>query len=249
MDVSPIMFLFIMATNTMLAVVLVAIGLSYSRLVRKLHKSEEENLTLHQDMQDKTVMLLDEARTRAVKIIEDANTKAQQIISGSQELDQTAKEAIIEQLKELAKEESQTFGKSSQDISKTYEMMLAKMREEHINMLKSISKDIESQALTEVEGFKTTLAQGTIGSQKMLEQRIAQEYTALQNQLVEYKQVRLKKIDQSIYQLIQTVCVEVIGKTMTLEDHQKLVTDVLTQAKNDLMVTLDLENQQAEQVK
>jgi len=238
---SQILFISILATNTLLAVVLLAIGFSYAKTVRRLSDAEKERDALNQQMQEKTTAVLDEARSRAIRIIQEANVKAQSIISSSAELDEQSKQTLATKLQELSNEESERFGKSSEDISKMYETMLQKLREEHINLLQNMAKDIEKQAISEIDEFKSLLEKDTVGTQKELQERIDREYLAIRDELAKYKAARMKKIDDTIYQVLQTVALEIIGKSINLEDQQKLVTDALTSAKNDLAVLLQLD--------
>ncbi len=244
MDTNQLVFISILATNTLLAVVLLAIGFSYAKTVRRLSDAEKERDALNAQMQEKTTAILDEARLRAIRIIQDANSKAQQIISSSAELDEQSKQSLATKLEELSKEESERFGKSSEDISKMYEAMLQKLREEHINLLQNMAKDIEKQAISEIDQFKSMLEKDTVGRQKDLQERIDQEYVAIRSELAKYKAARMKKIDDTIYQVLQTVALEIIGKSITLEDQQKLVMDALSQAKSDLAVILQLDQEE-----
>lgn len=241
MQTDTVLLLFILATNSILAVVLFILGVSYIRLLHKLGGAEKERQQLAANMQEKTTQVLDEARQRAVKIIQEANEKAQHILTGSSELDEAAKQMVLQKLQTLAQQESRTFDRSTEDITKAYAEMLAKLRQDHINMLNTLSKDIEQKALGEIQQFTNTLEQGTVGTQKLLEQKMQEEYKTLLEQLALYKEQRMAKIDDAIYKVIQMVAVEVIGKTLTLEDHQQLVLEALSNAKQELSMKLQLE--------
>ncbi len=241
---NQLIFISILATNTLLAVVLLAIGVSYAKTVRRLSDSEKERDLLSSQMQEKTSAVLDEARHRAIGIIQDANAKAQSIISSSAELDEQSKQTLATKLQQLSEEESERFGKSSEDISQMYEAMLQKLREEHINLLQNMAKDIEKQAVSEINEFKSLLEKDTVGTQKELQEKIDTEYLAIRSELAKYKAARIKKIDDTIYEVLQTVALEIIGKSINLEDQQKLVMDALSQAKSDLAVILQLDEQE-----
>lgn len=243
MDTNQLIFISILATNTLLAIVLLAIGVSYAKTVKRLSDSEKERDLLSLQMQEKTSAVLDEARHRAIGIIKDANAKAQSIISSSAELDEQSKQTLATKLEQLSKEESEQFGKSSEDISKMYEAMLQKLREEHLNLLKNMANDIEKQAVSEIDEFKSLLEKDTVSTQKELQEKIDTEYLAIRSELAKYKAARIKKIDDTIYEVLETVSLEIIGKSINLEDQQKLVMDALTEAKSELAVLLQLDTQ------
>ncbi len=58
-------------------------------------------------------------------------------------------------------------------------------------------------------------------------------YEAEAEEIKTHKEEVFAKIDKDIYRIISRVVKEVIGKTLELEDHQKLVTEALKEAKKE----------------
>lgn len=195
----------------------------YIKTLKKLEAAKKEEKHLQQSIEQKAVGLLDQARARAFEIIDEANNKAKGIIEETKSFGQEAK---ISQEKNLEK--------VSQDLVTIYQGMLEELKKDDINIFKNISKDIEEDALKEIKDFRTILQKETVESQKIVEQKIEGEYSQAQKEVALYKEERIKKMDEAIFQVLSEVSKEVIGEGIDYKKHQELVLDALNQAKKDL---------------
>jgi F0F1-type ATP synthase membrane subunit b/b' len=67
-------------------------------------------------------------------------------------------------------------------------------------------------------------------AKETLNQKMAQTEQDIEN----YKRERLKELDKKIYQTIGEIAKEIIGKTIDLSTHEKLVIRALEKAKREI---------------
>lgn len=198
----------------------------HSQTLHKLRKVEKEKEELEKHSGTRAEHLVERARDKAHDILEDANAKAGTTLT--QALVFTDHESHLLQ-EELVK--------TSEEIKSHYKMLMEQIKKDTINTFQNVSKGIEQESLAELDDFKKMLQEETVAAQKIIGQKLEQEYEGMRGELQTYKASELQKIDQSIYKLLRTVSEMVIGKALNLEEQQKLVLDSLEKAKTDMTKT------------
>ena len=141
---------------------------------------------------------------------------------------------LDEALETLIKQQTSYFEKASQDFLQEYKKELNFLRENTVEIAKNASKAIEADTLKEVDDYEKVIQQETIGSQKIVEKKIEEEYAKTQKEVSAYKVEMLKKIDEEIYAILESVSKEAIGKSIPLAQHEQLIIDALEKAKNSI---------------
>src|SRR5439155_747729 len=111
--------------------------------------------------------------------------------------------------------------------------MLLSIKNENINMFKNISKQFESEALAEVQDFKQIMQQETVGSQKIVEQKLEQNYQEVEKEVDAYRAKRMQQVDESIMKILYDVSKEVFGKGLDVKSQEELVLKCLGEAKQE----------------
>ncbi|MEK7559500.1 MAG: hypothetical protein AAB521_04300 [Patescibacteria group bacterium] len=234
MVVSPLFFFVIIASISVLSIALFALSISYYHVLKKMMLREQRYDELFKGMDEKAVDLLENARKKSADIIEEATQKAQQIITGGQSLNNNSRKMLDEALETLIKQQTSYFEKASQDFLQEYKKELNFLRENTVEIAKNASKAIEADTLKEVDDYEKVIQQETIGSQKIVEKKIEEEYAKTQKEVSAYKVEMLKKIDEEIYAILESVSKEAIGKSIPLAQHEQLIIDALEKAKNSI---------------
>lgn len=222
MHIEPIVFFALIIDIFILSLSLGAIVIAYTKTVRKLQALHEEKSTTQKDLLKKSDLILEEAREKALKIIENANL-----------FDDSTKKLFDQELKRISEGQVKTLEKLSYDLLNVYQKELADLKENNIKTMNIISKDIESATIAELKDFKEILKMETFASQKIVEGKIEEDYKIVEKEIVDYKTERIKKIEDEIYNIIQNVSKEVLGKTLSREEHEQLVMDALEKAKRE----------------
>ncbi|MEK7573551.1 MAG: hypothetical protein AAB531_03950 [Patescibacteria group bacterium] len=234
MVVSPLFFFIIIASISVLSIALFAMAISYYHVLKKMMVREQRYDELFKGMDEKAVDLLENARKKSADIIEEATQKAQQIITQSQSLNNSSRKMLDEALETLIKQQTSHFEKASQDFLQVYKKELNFLRENTVEIAKTTSKAIEADTLKEVDDYEQILQKETIGSQKIVEEKIEEDYAKTQKEVSAYKVEMLKKIDEEIYAILESVSKEAIGKSIPLAQHEQLIIDALEKAKKSI---------------
>ncbi len=150
-----------------------------------------------------------QARQKAVRLLEEARDKGMKIV-----LEATAKAGrdqteITEELRKL--------GEEQQDIYK--------------QMIQSISKKVEKEAVREINQLSEVLEMETAGVQKMVGEKLEEEYKKSAIEIDQYKLQKLREINLKLRDLITDISRTVIGKNISIEEHSDLVIKALAEAK------------------
>ena len=73
----------------------------------------------------------------------------------------------------------------------------------------------------------------TVSSEKLVKKKIDSDYYSLRQEIQSYKEEKLKKIDQDIYELLEKVSSLVLGKAISLSEHEDLIEKSLEKAKKE----------------
>ncbi len=222
MTLEPIVFFALIIDIFILSLSLGAIVIYYTNTLRKLQALNKEKITTQKDLLKKSDLILEEAREKALKIISDANL-----------FDDSTRKLFDQELKRIGEGQVKTLEKLSYDLLNIYQKELGELKDNNIKMVNIISKDIENSTVAELKDFKEILKKETFESQKIVEDKIEDAYKIAQKEIEDYKLERIKKVESQIYEIIQNVSKIVLGKTLSLQEHEQLVIDSLEKAKNE----------------
>jgi flagellar biosynthesis/type III secretory pathway protein FliH len=106
-------------------------------------------------------------------------------------------------------------------------------RREAAKAVSKMCKAVESSSEEQLKDFKEIMKQETYASQKKLEEKIEQDYASTQKELESYKQNEMKKVDESVYKIVYRVSELVLGKGLSLQEHQQIILEALDKAKEE----------------
>ena len=159
--------------------------------------------------------VVDEALSKERKILDDATDEADQIITDANYLSDSSKKEVNQAVKDLVA-----------DISKEADTITKSFTSEYTGSLKQLTMQSLTEFHTVMTGMQTGLKQQiTTFHQSMLPQ--------IEQELQTYKQEKMKSIDQTVMSIIQKAAQEIFNKSLSVGDHQSIVTDALEKAKKE----------------
>jgi hypothetical protein len=179
-------------------------------------KKEEKELKKKENKADTGYhQIVDDALGKERKIMEDAVSEADQIIVNAEYVKKSSKEIVDKALQQMVshiqKESIETAGK----FMNSYSESLKKLATTSLIDFENVAKGLEGDLQRQIKEFRETLLPD------------------LKKELDNYKQVRLKQSEETINLVIQKAAQEIMNKTISLEDHQKILTDALEKAKTE----------------
>lgn len=233
MLIDPISLIFLTLAVTVLAVVLFFLARAYTRNAERLHETEKINAHLQNQLSEKPIKLLEQAHEQAQEIMNQANKKASEILASSKNYEDNSSQVLREKLAELEKQQSLIFTKASEDMKIAYQNMITQIQEKDINTLKTMTKDIESDVIADFKEFRDVLEKETINSEKVVKEKIDEDYLAMEKDLDEYKKAKYQKIDDDIYKILYRVSELVLNQGINYDKHKELVLEALETAKKE----------------
>jgi F0F1-type ATP synthase membrane subunit b/b' len=175
---------------------------------KTLEKKEEKiDTSYHQ--------IVDDALSKERKILEDATTEASQIITNAQYVNTSSKQAVEHALSQLMHDVQNDAVAASEEFKKSYSASLQQIAHASLSDFQQVTKTLQTDLEQQIKTFHDTLLPG------------------LQKELEAYKQSRMKQAETTITRVVQEVSQEVLNKSISFEDHQKLLTDSLEKAKKE----------------
>jgi len=229
MNVEPIIFFDMVGAIFILAVALAASVFYLAHIIKKIQqKQNTQDQTLENNMD-----IMNNARQKAIKMIDEANNKALDIINKANLSTDIASQNFNDQISRITSAQIKQLENSTQDFTKIYDQVLKDLKTKNIEMFQNISKDIEENTMNEIKNFKDSVAELTISSQKTIQEKIDQNYEVTTKEIEGYKTAQMKKFDDGIFSLLEKVSKLVLGKTISLSEHEDLILKALERAKKE----------------
>ncbi len=200
------------------SLVLLAIGLVtlYLKLIDKYNELKHGKET--QQVNPET--LIAQARARSQQILEEAHTKAVSLLSGSQEFMKRDEGLIAKQLE-----------KAQEEYSKTYKDLITASGVKAQTMIDRIPQEIKMTLVSAIDNFRVSLTQEIGKAQEEANKAIREAYQNAADEVNKYKEERMKQVDASILDIIKEVTEKVLSKSVSVDEHEKLVQRALEEAK------------------
>ena len=194
----------------------------------RLYQKDIERI--RKDIVNHSQHILDSAREKAQEIINAANTKAHEIISQTNILEAKTTQSSNEIAAQLITAQRQELEKARDQLFEEYKGLLEELYKDNVNLFRSISKDIEEKAGSEIKDFKDILERETLESQKIVGEKIESRYQEVQKEIENYRSTELLKVRKNIYKIVENTIELAIGKSLDLQIHEDLVLDALREA-------------------
>ena len=221
MNIAPIIFYDMILAIFILSVALVGVAFYSIHSINKLRSSGSSS------------DLLDSARQKAVKMIDDANNKAIDIINKANLSSDITSDNFNQEIKRITSLQIKEFEKATSDFLKLYTQVLQDLKSKNIEVFQNVSKNIEINTAEEIKNFTSSMEELTVSLQKLVKKKIDSDYIEAKKEIKNYKEEELKKVNQGIYELLEKVSRLVLGKALSLSEHEALIEKSLEEAKKE----------------
>lgn len=225
---------FIFLTLLVVSLIFVSFYEFLTKWLRYLQREKERSQeTIKAEAYEKATRILEKAKKESLKLISDSNNEAQKILGEAHELSDESKKVLEDGLQSISQRQHQALEKTSNDLLAYYKGIVDQQKQSSLDTLSRVSKDMEEKILEEVDDFGEVLRKETVETQKQVEQKISRKYEDLEKELESYREKQLKKIDERVFELIARVTKLVLGRAISLEEHQSMVLEALEEAKKE----------------
>lgn len=182
---------------------------------KELDKRKKELSEKERQLESGYRQVIENALAKERKIIEEATAQARTILSDTQNLSTTSKDNLDKALQKMNYDVQNYAATSSNNLLADYKTYLGKIAEKSLLDFQNNTKRFEDDMQNKMQDFRDTLLPG------------------IQKELEEYKNKRFRDADKAIDEIIKKVTEKILNKSLSLEDHQKLIIDSLEKAKKE----------------
>jgi vacuolar-type H+-ATPase subunit H len=159
--------------------------------------------------------IVDEALSKERRIIDDATKEATQIIASTEFVTSSTKDAVIQSMGKMEGDIEQQAEDATAEFTKTYSASLQKVATQSLANLQTITQKMEQDLEKQSKEYRESLL------------------PRIEKELDEYKKMRLQQSERVIKHVIQETSQEVLNKSLSIDDHQRLLLESLEKAKKE----------------
>lgn len=193
----------------------VVIFIFLASYVFKLRAKEKELNEKENKSDNNFHHVVDEALAKERKIIEDAESEADKIVSGAQYISQESKGLVDGTLQQVATDVKQQVSQTTTYFTSNYQTVLHDIANSSLSELQNATKTLSSDLQKQIADFKASML------------------PKMEQELEEYRKSRMIQTEQLVSQVVQRASQEILNKTISLEDHQKLMIEALEKARKE----------------
>lgn len=222
MEVSQVLFYGLIGQAAFTAVTLGIVAYMQYRLSKKYYK-----------LKDLEKGKLTEAEENARKQIEDAQKKALEIVNKSQSLTEETRSQMQKQILQSISNQLQEYQKIMEQVKgqviDSATQNSQKANQEAVVLIEELKKS----AMNNINQLSLNLQQTISQQQSALQQKVDVEFASISKAVEEYKNKRLEFVEQQITEMVVQTAKEVIGKSLSLQEHEELIMESLEKAKSE----------------
>lgn len=181
--------------------------------------------------------ILDNAVSQSNQMMQVATHQANQIISGSQYIAQNSKASIDNALQKLVVDVENVSQNSKIALDQALQKIVVDVHREAFDTGKEFSGNFDSAlkhiAQTSLAGFQNVASELELDLQKQIREFRQTLLANIEKEVEVYKQNRIRRIDQASTVIVQKVAQDMLNKSLSLDDHEKILIDALEKAKHD----------------
>jgi len=128
------------------------------------------------------------------------------------------------------------------EIANSYRKALEKENNENIQTLAKTAEVIKNEVMSDIDKFKDSMRDRTYETQKKIEEKLQKSYEQVEEEIKQYKKDKINNIQENIFNIISEITEKVVGKSISLEDHENLIIDMLKDEIKKLGLSYDHED-------
>lgn len=208
-------------------IILLFLGYYIQKVYDKEKKLDQKEKKIDADYHK----VVDNALTRERQIISDATREADQIIKGAHHVNDESKKAVEEALSKMVADIHREATEANRMFIENYQKSLRDLVTASLTDYQGVSKQTQAELQTSLTNFQKTTK--SMESDLQIRIKTFQESVIpkMEKELEEMKRARLVEAERRIVKIIQTASQDILNKTISPEDHQKLIIESLEKAK------------------
>lgn len=223
----PMLYNFLTITSSITIIIFVLV------YAFRLHAKEKELEVKRHKVDTEYHRIVDDALSKERKILDDATSEADKIITDAKYVSSGSKEVVDHALKEMLDDIQKESVETGRVVLNSYAASLKELTNTSLKDVGEISKGLDNELQTQLKEFESVTRKLAEDLQNQMKAFNENQLASVQKELDEYKLERMKQTEQMVLAIAQKVSQDVLNKSISLEDQQKLVIDSFEKAKKE----------------
>lgn len=94
-------------------------------------------------------------------------------------------------------------------------------------LYRKLAKSFTKETADNLKSFKKDIEKVTLKKEEQVEKLVAEDFKQVKEEIAEYKAAQLKKIDGLVKEKVSEIAQKVLGQTISLTEHQRLIDEAI----------------------
>lgn len=206
-------------------------------LDKRANKADHEYEQVIGQSMSQQQQIVQGAYSQSNQIMSIATHQANQILAGAQYLSQTTKATLETSLQKMVVDTQNAGENAKITLDQALQKIITDVHREAFDTGKKVTDDHEEKlkqiATNSISGFQNVTNELEIELQKQIREFRQEVLANIEKEVQEYKEAKMRRVDQASVILVQRVSQEVLNKSLTVIDHENLVIRSLDKAKKE----------------
>lgn len=206
-------------------------------LDKRANKADHEYEQVIGQSMSQQQQIVQGAYSQSNQIMSIATHQANQILAGAQYLSQTTKATLETSLQKMVVDTQNAGENAKITLDQALQKIITDVHREAFDTGKKVTDDHEEKlkqiATNSISGFQNVTNELEIELQKQIREFRQEVLANIEKEVQEYKEAKMRRVDQASVILVQRVSQEVLNKSLTVNDHENLVIRSLDKAKKE----------------
>lgn len=180
-----------------------------------------------------SAQILNAARDKAKLVLQESEARAHQILLEADNTKKNIEQEYNQALNQVVNNNSREISNDSIKLLTEYKASLTGLKNKYLTEIEAMIAKMESSMQTEFSQFQTVLEKDTKQAENILGSNITAELEKTKLELENYKKAQVAKINEMVGNIVVKIARDIIGKTITPQEHEKLIMEALEQAKKE----------------
>ena len=141
------------------------------------------------------------------------------------------KEKLLSEFSKLSDSQMSAMQNSTDAVLSSFSGALKEEADKGLKTLSTIASTIETEAMHEVENFRTALEKKTTDSKGQIDALVAAELAESKNRISAYEKEKIQEMDSNMSKIMSIVSKDILGKNIDIQTSEDMVIAALERAK------------------
>jgi hypothetical protein len=184
-----------------------------------------------QKTKEEAEKILERSQQEALAIIASAHENARKILSETNAISNQLKDVVHNAVTKTLENKSKQLDHNLEAVQAEFSTALSDIESEYINRYKKAVKDIEEEAKNQMGNLRSFFEKETSSEGAALQSITTEGLKIVKENLEKYEKEEMEKIDRTIKEMVKKATEIIIGKAISLNEHENIVQKALAEAK------------------